>query len=112
MSFLSNIFKKKPGGTALGNIIRGVVSHATFGLAGNGKNMIPAEGDTPAIGAGDLSGTVVQPTTGPFDLNKLITLPTLNTSSSVDNTSLLKIAGIGLGAILLFKALSNGNGKR
>ena len=40
MSFFGNIFKKKPGGTGLGNLIRGVVSKATGGALGTGKGII------------------------------------------------------------------------
>lgn len=40
MGFLKNIFKKKPGGTLLGNLVRGVSSAATGGILGSGANRI------------------------------------------------------------------------
>lgn len=40
MGFLSNIFKKKPGGTVVGNLIRGVVNKASSGVLGTGAGMI------------------------------------------------------------------------
>lgn len=43
MSFISNIFKKKPGGTTVGNLIRGVASKATSGALGNGAGIITQE---------------------------------------------------------------------
>lgn len=39
MSFLSKIFKKKKGGTLVGNLIRGVANSASGGILGNGQNM-------------------------------------------------------------------------
>ncbi len=42
MSFLKKIFKKKPGGTALGNLLRGASSAATGGVLGQGLNKIEA----------------------------------------------------------------------
>lgn len=43
MGFLKNAFKRKPGGTALGNTIRGVLKTASAGLLGNGALMISEE---------------------------------------------------------------------
>lgn len=40
MSFLSKIFKKKPGGSFIGNLFRKVASSATGGLIGSGQNKI------------------------------------------------------------------------
>jgi len=40
MSFLSNLFKKKPGGTTVGNLLRGVGS--IVGL-GKGQNKVPVD---------------------------------------------------------------------
>lgn len=40
MSFISNLFKKKPGGTAIGNLFRKAANTATGGILGNGANMI------------------------------------------------------------------------
>lgn len=45
MSFFKNIFKKKPGGTFVGNLIRGVANKYSFGLLGNGAMMLK-EGET------------------------------------------------------------------
>lgn len=41
MSFLKNLFKKKPGGTVFGNLLRAASNKATGGILGNGANMIP-----------------------------------------------------------------------
>jgi hypothetical protein len=49
MSWLKNLFKKKPGGTVFGNMLRGVAKTATGGILGNGANMIPL--GTPIDGA-------------------------------------------------------------
>lgn len=43
MAFLSNIFKQKPGGTMLGNLIRATASKATNGVLGNGAGVISQE---------------------------------------------------------------------
>ena len=40
MGFLGNLFKKKPGGTLVGNILRGVASNATGGILGSGAGRI------------------------------------------------------------------------
>jgi hypothetical protein len=40
MGFLSNLFKRKPGGTVIGNLFRGVASAASGGILGNGAMMI------------------------------------------------------------------------
>lgn len=39
MGFFKNLFKKKKGGTFVGNLIRGVASTATGGLLGNGAQL-------------------------------------------------------------------------
>lgn len=36
------LFKKKPGGTVVGNLLRGIANKATGGILGNGKGRIPA----------------------------------------------------------------------
>lgn len=41
MAFLKGLFKKKPGGTFFGNLIRGVANKATGGILGTGAHMIP-----------------------------------------------------------------------
>lgn len=43
MSFFSKIFKKKPGGTLFGNLLRIGAKSVSGGLLGNGANMIPLE---------------------------------------------------------------------
>lgn len=43
MSFFKNLFKRKPGGTFFGNLLRGVANKATGGLLGNGAMMISQE---------------------------------------------------------------------
>lgn len=43
MGFLSNVFKKKPGGTMLGNLVRGAANKATGGVLGNGAGIISQE---------------------------------------------------------------------
>lgn len=43
MSFLKNIFKKKPGGTLVGNLLRVGVNKASGGIMGTGANMLPAD---------------------------------------------------------------------
>ena len=43
MAFLSNVFKKKPGGTMLGNLIRTTANKATGGVLGNGASIISQE---------------------------------------------------------------------
>lgn len=40
MSFISKLFKRKPGGTVIGNLIRGVANTASGGVLGNGQMMI------------------------------------------------------------------------
>jgi hypothetical protein len=40
MAFLGGLFKRKPGGTMLGNLIRGAANKASGGVLGNGSMMI------------------------------------------------------------------------
>lgn len=40
VGLFSNIFKKKPGGTLFGNLLRGAASHFTGGMLGSGANRI------------------------------------------------------------------------
>lgn len=39
--FLKKVFKKKPGGTAIGNLIRLAANKATGGILGTGANRLP-----------------------------------------------------------------------
>lgn len=39
MGFFKNIFKRKKGGTKLGNLIRGVASSSTGGMLGSGQGL-------------------------------------------------------------------------
>jgi hypothetical protein len=39
MGFFKNLFKKKKGGTLVGNLIRGVASSASGGLLGQGREL-------------------------------------------------------------------------
>jgi len=48
MSFLKDLFKRKPGGTPLGNTVRGVLNKATGGILGNGLLMKKSD-DEPMI---------------------------------------------------------------
>lgn len=43
MGFFKSIFKKKKGGTLVGNLIRSVASGYTGGVLGSGANMIPLD---------------------------------------------------------------------
>lgn len=49
MSFFSNIFKKKSGGTVVGNLIRGVASTATGGILGQGTELAKWEAEQAQI---------------------------------------------------------------
>lgn len=54
MAFLKNLFKRKPGGTFVGNLIRGAANKFSGGLLGNGAMMIkpdetPQQADTRLI---------------------------------------------------------------
>lgn len=40
MAFLGSLFKKKPGGTLVGNLLRGAASNFTGGILGSGANRI------------------------------------------------------------------------
>lgn len=71
MSFLSNLFKRKPGGTVVGNLLRTVASTVTGGILGNGAMMLKQE-ETPqeadarllqGVGAGVVAAqqTALQP---------------------------------------------------
>lgn len=46
MSFFKDLFKRKPGGTFVGNLIRGVANKASYGLLGNGLFKLK-EGESP-----------------------------------------------------------------
>ncbi len=48
MGFFSNIFKKKKGGTVVGNFIRGVASTATGGVLGSGVGLANWEAEQEA----------------------------------------------------------------
>lgn len=39
MGFFSNLFKRKKGGTFVGNIIRGLANHYSYGVLGNGNDL-------------------------------------------------------------------------
>lgn len=39
MGWLKNLFKRKKGGTFVGNLIRGVARHYSYGLLGNGNDL-------------------------------------------------------------------------
>ena len=43
MAFLGGLFKRKPGGTLIGNLFRKVANAATGGILGNGAGMITQE---------------------------------------------------------------------
>lgn len=43
MSFFKNIFKKKKGGTLVGNLLRSTASAYTGGILGQGANMLPLD---------------------------------------------------------------------
>lgn len=43
MSFLGNLFKRKPGGTVIGNLLRTTAKTMTGGFLGNGTMMISQE---------------------------------------------------------------------
>lgn len=43
MGFLKKLFKKKKGGTKLGNLIRGVANKVSGGKLGTGKNMLKVD---------------------------------------------------------------------
>ena len=43
MGFLGGLFKKKAGGTMVGNLLRGVANKATNGILGNGAGIINQE---------------------------------------------------------------------
>ncbi|AGO49231.1 structural protein [Cellulophaga phage phi18:4] len=45
MGFFKNIFKKKKGGTFLGNLVRGVSSSATGGILGSGAGLAKWEAE-------------------------------------------------------------------
>ncbi len=52
--FLKKVFKKKEGGTAVGNIIRIAANKATGGIIGTGANRLPVQ--TKPINTGGISG--------------------------------------------------------
>lgn len=43
MAFLSTVFKKKPGGTMVGNLLRTTANRASGGVLGNGASIISQE---------------------------------------------------------------------
>lgn len=45
MGFLKDLFKRKPGGTPLGNTIRGVLNKVSGGILGNGLLMKQGENE-------------------------------------------------------------------
>lgn len=45
MGFLSGLFKRKKGGTFVGNLIRGVANKATGGVLGNGADLAKWEAE-------------------------------------------------------------------
>lgn len=54
MGFFSNIFKKKKGGTFVGNLIRGAASTATGGVLGSGAGLARWEAEQDAKVMNDL----------------------------------------------------------
>lgn len=56
--FLKKVFKKKPGGTVIGNLIRVAANKATGGILGTGANRLPVvvqktEDPAPWLGGGE-----------------------------------------------------------
>jgi hypothetical protein len=43
MGLFKNIMKKKPGGTLVGNLVRGVANNLSGGVIGSGVNRLPTE---------------------------------------------------------------------
>lgn len=83
MGFLKKMFKKKPGGTFFGNLVRGTASKYTGGILGNGKHMVPLQGDdaptqTQEIGrlTGETAGTYAETKIGADRLLNRITSST------------------------------------
>lgn len=141
MGFLSGLFKKKPGGTFFGNLIRGVTSSATGGMLGSGANRIElgqtktnaqlaaesaAAGTTPnpyvqgtAPPPTVQSGTVQ--TSGAFDqlnqsmggiVEKLKDLTTIRTEVKGDNSQIMMLGGVAIAIALIFSLNGNKGGRR
>ncbi len=60
MGLFSGIFKRKPGGTMFGNLLRGVAHQASGGVLGNGVMMISQED------AGKRDNAGIQPNVNPY----------------------------------------------
>lgn len=103
------LFKKKPGGTLIGNLLRMGANKASGGILGNGANMLPAmpsqaQGQYEAMQQNQqrLGDLQTNGSSSPLDLGKFVKLPTMDVGPD-KNTSLLMWVGIGLAAIFLFK---------
>lgn len=53
MSFISRIFKRRPGGRKFGNLLRGIAHEASYGILGNGWMMLPGENKGGSMGGDD-----------------------------------------------------------
>lgn len=103
------LFKKKPGGTFFGNLLRMGANKVSGGLLGTGANMLPAvpasaQSQVEAMQQNQsrLGDLQTNGPSSPLDLGKFVKLPTMDVGPD-NNTSLLMWVGIGLAAIFLFK---------
>src|SRR5215831_11911523 len=120
---VGNLFKKKPGGTLVGNFIRGVSSTASFGLLGSGKGMIPADdgsqvpewfsGDASGQSGGGVADTIKQILSGNaggdqkplIDLSNLIKLPSLSVGANDKTMNVIKLIGFSIAGLIGVKLL-------
>jgi len=112
---LKTLFKRKPGGTAVGNILRGVSHDLTGGLLGNGAMMIK-QGETDPSAANARTNEVIGGAMGGVQ--------TANAKQSVSDkfTGIAaKVMGffplilggiVTLGGIIYFATRSKGRGRR
>lgn len=87
------LFKRKPGGTVFGNILRGVVRTATGGLLGNGMLMLPA---------GSAGAPTTVPNTLPDQVANLMSgqsAAQLSAQNQTNNNQLYLYGGLGLAVI-------------
>lgn len=109
MAFLK--LKKKPGGTMLGNVVRGYANKYSAGAVGNGKNMIPLpssldDGIKKLSDNQEAINQLIQekrmqaatkddyPVSSPpmIDLGKIIKFPTLETNNGLEPKTLAMMA--------------------
>jgi len=111
------LFKKKPGGTLIGNLIRKGANYASGGILGNGANRLPVGSTSPAA---DVSTSPVSPiSTSPVNFSLADVGDAIKSFNKVANDGVAvkagvnptTIIGIGVAALVVVWMVVSGKKK-